>query len=246
MPSKVDEVLNEARVPAYLQIAAAISERIGEGVHGPGSRLPSESQFCAEFGVSAMTLRKALGVLAEQGLVYAEKGRGTFVRSLALGDTVFRLEELGSLWRDDSADIALLEAATTKADTKIAQMLKVEPGTRVTFLRRLIKNRGIPTMYHVEYIVFDARRPLVESQLQLTTLHGVLEAARGGGFALGRVILRAQRVDETAAPVLDMVEGTPVLCLEHVFEDHAQRPVSWGWFVMRADMFQLTAQLGPG
>lgn len=62
------------RVTAYQRIAATIAERIADGAYAPGSKLPPEPQFSAEFGVSLMTLRRALGLLTEQGLVYTEKG----------------------------------------------------------------------------------------------------------------------------------------------------------------------------
>jgi GntR family transcriptional regulator len=242
---RLDSESKQPKVAAYLQIVSTIADRIASGAYPAGSKLPSESQFSAEFEVSAMTLRKALAILADQGLVCAEKGRGTFVRSIALSDTVFRLEQLDGAWLDDTPEIKLLAASTTKASARVAEKLGVAPGTRVVLLRRLIMKDGTAAMYHVEYVVFDARQPLVESQLQLTTLHGVLQAASGQGFPRGRVTLRAQGLDDEAAGVLKVPPGTPALCLEHVFEDAAQRPVSWGWFLMRADLFELTAQLGP-
>ena len=46
----------------------------------PGAQLPSESQLMAEYDVSRVTARRALGVLVTDGLVVAEHGRGRFVR----------------------------------------------------------------------------------------------------------------------------------------------------------------------
>jgi GntR family transcriptional regulator len=228
-----------------MHVSATISARIAEGVYPAGSKLPSESQFCAEFGVSPMTLRKGLALLIDQGIVATEKGRGTFVRSIALADTVFRLEQLNSAWKGDEAEVTLLEAATVKADGQVAEKLNIPLGHRVVYLRRLVEQLGIPLMYQLEYVVFDARRPLVESQLQLTTLDGVLEAARGRGFPRGRVTLKAVCLDESAASILRVPTGSPALCLEHIFEDRDHQPMSWGWFLMHSELFQLTAQLGP-
>jgi len=98
------------KAPAYARIAAIVRNRIVDGTYPPGSKLPPETQFCAEFGVSAMTLRKALSVLTDQGLVFAERGRGTYVRSLALTDTVFKLEQWGSDWFSSTTEIRLLGA----------------------------------------------------------------------------------------------------------------------------------------
>lgn len=233
------------KAPAYAKIATTVRKRIVDGTYPPGSKLPPETQFCAEFGVSPMTLRKALSVLADQGLVFAERGRGTYVRSLALTDTVFKLEQWGSDWFNSStAEIRLLGASTAKADCQVAEMLSVKPGDRVVFLRRLIVKNGIPGMYHEEYLLSDVRQPLIESQLQLTSLQGVLDAARGRGFPHGRVRLRALCLDDEAARLLEVAPGSAALRLEHIFENSERRPISWGWFLMRADLFQLTGELG--
>jgi GntR family transcriptional regulator len=239
-----EEASMQTRAPAYAKIAALVRARIIDGTYPPGSKLPPEIQFCTEFGVSAMTLRKALSVLAEQGLVFAEKGRGTYIRSIALTDTVFKLEQLGTDWLSSSAEIRLLGASTAKASDQVAEMLSITPGDRVVYLRRLILKNGTPGMYHVEYLVSDVRQPLIESQLQLTSLQGVLDAARGKGFPYGRVKLRAECLDEEAATILQVAPGSAALCLEHIFANSDHRPMSWGWFLMRADLFQLTGQLG--
>lgn len=231
--------------PAYLRIADTISERIASGVYGPGCQLPSESQFCSEFGVSPMTLRRALAILVDQGFLWTEQGKGTFVRSLDLSDSVFRLEDLDGGWLDEATEVRLLAASTTKADERVAAKLSVTVGERVVYLRRLVLKNERPAMYHVEYVIFDARQPLIESQLQLTSPHGVLEAARGQGFPRGIVTMRALNLSAEAARVLEEPVGAPALCLEHVFQDIARRPVSWGWFLLRASMFQLRARLGP-
>ncbi|NLO27620.1 MAG: GntR family transcriptional regulator [Actinobacteria bacterium] len=244
-PRKAGASAPRAAMPAYARVAALIRQRIVDGIYEPGSKLPPERQFCVEFGVSAMTLRKALATLTHQGLVHAEKGRGTYIRSIALVDTVFRLGQLGTDWLNDSVEIRLLAASTAKAGPDVAQTLAVSPGDRVVYLKRLILKDEVPGMYHVEYLVSDVRQPIVESQLQLTSLQGVLDPARGRGFPYGRVKLRAACLDDEAARVLQAAPGSPALCLEHVFENNDRRPMSWGWFLMRGDLFQLTGRLGP-
>lgn len=192
-----------------------------------------------------MTLRRALAILVDQGFLWTEQGKGTFVRSLDLSDSVFRLEDLDGGWLDEATEVRLLAASTTKADERVAAKLSVTVGERVVYLRRLVLKNERPAMYHVEYVIFDARQPLIESQLQLTSPHGVLEAARGQGFPRGIVTMRALNLSAEAARVLEEPVGAPALCLEHVFQDIARRPVSWGWFLLRASMFQLRARLGP-
>jgi DNA-binding GntR family transcriptional regulator len=235
----------EPESPAYLHIATTLADRITSGVYAAGSRLPSGSALCREFGVSPMTVRRALTILENQGLASGERGRGTFARSLDLSDSMFRLDSLTGEWLDESAEIRLLSASMTRADEKVAAMLCVTPGDRVIYLRRLVSYDGNPAMYHTEYITYDPRRPFVESQLQLTSLHAFLDSGRAQRFPRGELTLTAVNLDAESAEVLRQSEGALALCLEHVFQASDRTPVSWGWFLLRAELFRLRARLGP-
>ncbi len=63
----------------YYQVQHTITQRISRGEYPPGSQLPSESELSRELGVSRVTVREALRVLAEEGLLVKAQGRGTFV-----------------------------------------------------------------------------------------------------------------------------------------------------------------------
>lgn len=76
------EIDYEAAQPPYRQIAAWLRGRIESGEFGPGRRLPAERQIMEELGVTATTARRALRVLAEEGLVVTTPGRGTHVARL--------------------------------------------------------------------------------------------------------------------------------------------------------------------
>src|SRR5262245_28774227 len=75
---RADELL---RSPprAYEAIAHELLIQILGGHLGPGTRLPSERQLAARFGVSRPTVREALGALEARGLVVTRIGSGTFV-----------------------------------------------------------------------------------------------------------------------------------------------------------------------
>jgi DNA-binding GntR family transcriptional regulator len=235
----------EPESPAYLRIANTLTDRINSGVYEAGSRLPSGSELCREFGVSPMTVRRALTILDNQGLVHGEKGRGVFARSLDLSDSTFRLDSLSGEWLDESADIRLLSASMERADERVAAMLSLSPGDRVIYLRRLVLYDDNPAMYHREYITYDPRRPFVESQLQLTSLHAFLDSGRAQRFPRGELTLTAVKLDADSASVLGQPEGALALSLEHVFQAGDRTPVSWGWFLLRAELFRLRAHLGP-
>src|SRR5919107_4151953 len=65
--------------PKYLRVLDALTDAIHSGELEPGQRLPAESALCAQLSVSLGTVQKALGKLAESGLVVRSRRTGTFV-----------------------------------------------------------------------------------------------------------------------------------------------------------------------
>lgn len=234
-----------SRGPAYLLIADAISDRIASGAYRAGDQLPTEARLREEFGVSPMTVRRAVNILLDRGLVSTTQGKGTFVRPLDLTEAVFRLEEVTGGWlADSSVDVTLLEASIRPADAAVAEVLGLPSGTPTVFLRRLLSREGAPFAYQLEHVVYDEHRPLVEGQLKITSLDGLLRAAGGERLPRGWLRITAVGLDGEAAAMLQEPAGAPALRLEHVFQDFDGRPVSWGWFLCRADQFQLTTRIG--
>lgn len=66
-------------VPPSRQIAAALKGRIASGEYAPGAMLPSIVALAAEFEVTTNTVRKALRILKDEGLIVTVTGYGTFV-----------------------------------------------------------------------------------------------------------------------------------------------------------------------
>ena len=77
----------EGPVPPYRQIAAILRDRIADGSIPPGRRIPSLVALEAEFEVARDTLRKAVQVLKDEGLVHTVTGMGIYVREPNQSDT---------------------------------------------------------------------------------------------------------------------------------------------------------------
>jgi GntR family transcriptional regulator len=137
-----------------------------------------------------------------------------------------------------------LEATIFSADQHVAEKLEISPGERAIHIRRLILEKDIPAMYHREYLVYDPRRPLVEAQLQITSLEGLLQGESSEGLRRGNLTIEAVNLKEEDAKVLQMPTGSAGFCLEHIFYDFNDHLVSWGWFICRADRFKLTTRIG--
>jgi GntR family transcriptional regulator len=232
--------------PAYAQLVRILSDEIARGQYLPGDQLPSESQLCARFDVSGMTVRRAMNIMVDRGIVTAAQGKGVFVRGLDMREAAFRLREgheAGALGAE--GQVRLLQAAIQTADERVARKLAIAPDAKVVYLRRLVHGAAGPIMYHREYLIYDPRRPVVEAELQITSLEGLFRGQAGQGLRRGDLTMEAVVLNREEAEVLGMPEGFAALCLEHIFYDFDNRPVAWGWFICRADRYNLVAHIGP-
>jgi GntR family transcriptional regulator len=67
------------KTPIYKQIANLLRDGIENGEYAPGGPIPSETWLMQEYGVARLTARKAVRVLADEGLVEVVQGRGAYV-----------------------------------------------------------------------------------------------------------------------------------------------------------------------
>ena len=68
----------------YERIANDMKEKIESGVYKPNDQLPFEAEMCESYGVSRITVKKAMDLLVNEGLVVKRRGAGTFVKNITL------------------------------------------------------------------------------------------------------------------------------------------------------------------
>jgi GntR family transcriptional regulator len=249
LPSLADELTTsidrDSHEPAYAQLVRILTSQVAAGVFRPGDRLPSEAQLCERYGVSPMTVRRVVNILVDQGIVTAERGRGTFVRALELSTATFNLESLRELFRGGGqSSVKLLEARITQASERTARKLAIDPGQRTVFIRRLIYQNQDPVLLHREHVIYDPTRPTVEAEMEVTALHGLLSGGAGSDLKHGDLTIDATTLTSDEAALLRSRAGAPAFRLEHVFYDFGHRPVSWGWFICPGERLHLRATVG--
>lgn len=244
MDARRDAIDRKSYTPAYAQLAEILRHQISSGEFRPGDQLPSESQLCQKYNVSPMTVRRVINILADQGIVLTIQGRGTFVKPLELETASFSLHEFQSLFEDvEHTKVKLLEARIHTATERIARKLAVEPGRRIIFIRRLIFREGEPLLYHREHLIYDPTRPIVEAEMEVTSLYGLF-AGRGTELKWGELSLEATLLTEEEARILHSEFQRPAFRLEHIFYDFTNHPISWGWFIFDGNRLRFTTTVG--
>jgi DNA-binding GntR family transcriptional regulator len=231
--------------PVYAQLVRLLLNQVAQGVLLPGDRLPSEAQLCRRYHVSPMTVRRAINILADQGVVTAEQGRGTFVRAVELGSASFRLQQLQDLFDDkEHTTVRLLEARIVPADERVALRLQLATGERTIFIRRLILAGSQPAFYHMGHLVYDPARPVVEAEMGVTSLQGLIGGTGETVLKRGELSVEAALLTDEEASLLLASPPMAGFRIEHVFFDFDDRPISWGWFVCRSDRLRFASSVG--
>ncbi len=241
-PESIDRDSDE---PVYAQLVRIIRRQVADGVLRPGDQLPSEAQLCRRYGVSPMTVRRVVNILSDQGIVVGEQGRGTFIRPVELGDASFQLQRLQDLvGGDQPASVRLLQATIVGADRKTAEKLGCVPGQRLIYMRRLIEADAGPVCYHVEYLVYDPARPVVEAEIATTSLQGLFGGPGQPLIKHGELSIEAVLLSDDEARLLQAPPPAAGLRIEHLFFAYDERPMSWGWFLCRGDRLRFGSRVG--
>lgn len=140
----------------YKKIATELKARINSDDYAVGDMLPSEKALAAELQVSVMTLRKALALLEEEKLIARRHGSGTCIvrKSNYHGGELegfnYQMQVVGvTNYRNKVIEFTLLDAPPA-----IAQQLKIQPGEKVYYVRRLRLIDEVPILVENSYIPF--------------------------------------------------------------------------------------------
>ncbi len=227
------------------EVRRILAEQIGSGQLRPGQCLGAERALAAEFGVSRATLRQALAVLEEAGLVRRVPGRGggTFVAKGKIERGLTRIVGVPALLRSQGvvAGTWVLSARLAPADDVTAQALRARPGDLVVDLVRIRFADGSP--FSLERAKLPAKRfpgllelPLGGSVYELMEKHFGTRLAE----ATERIEVVLASPDEAA--ILDVEPGAPLMAITRTAADADGEPIEFSRDLFRADRTRIVVR----
>lgn len=90
---------HDAPEQLYIQVKESLEQSIENGTYEQGQKLPSEKELCERFGVSRITVRKALELLEAKNLIYTVHGKGTFVKAKIIDEHLSKIHSFGDTLR---------------------------------------------------------------------------------------------------------------------------------------------------
>ncbi|MCR9125745.1 MAG: phosphonate metabolism transcriptional regulator PhnF [Rhodobacteraceae bacterium] len=223
-----------ARTALWTAIARSLTGDIAEGRFATGDRLPTEAQLAAKYGVNRHTVRRALGALAEQGLVRSRRGAGVFVTARPTDYPIGRRVRFHQNIRagGQSPTKTLLSLLTRAADPREARALDLPEGAPVHVYDGLSLADAQPVA--VFQSVFPAERlpGLPDALRDNTSVTHALAACGVADYTRVSTRITAKDANATLALHLRICEGAPILRTVGINADADGRPVEYGrtWF----------------
>jgi GntR family transcriptional regulator len=224
-------------VPLYSQLAENLEAAIRSGRLSSGSHLDNEIELARQLRVSRPTVRRAIAVLANRGLVIRRHGIGTLVVPVQ----VRRPVRLSSLYDDlveaeQAPTTRLLAYEVVPAPAEIAAGLQLPQASRVLHFERLRLAAGKPVALMRNFLPLAVGELVSEDNLKSTGLYRLLR--RGGvQLRLASQAIGACNAQAREARLLKVTKGAALLTMRRISYDDAGRPVEYGSHVYPAERY---------
>ncbi len=232
-------------MPLYIQIAEGLLGQIEAGQLVPGSRLPSERELSETLGVNRMTLRQALSVLENQGLVERRQGNGTYIAKPKIERETSQLipfsKDMQQHGYIPSGKIIMLEQHL--ADVSVAKPLQIAISTPVYYIHRLRLINNEPVMLEKFTLPVHQFPHFEQYNLETRSLYEVMEAEYNIVVSRAEQSFEAVTVTEQEAKWLNIKPNTPLIMERRLGFDQNDRPVEYAKDVYRGDRFKFVTKI---
>ena len=235
-------LIKNVQAPLYAQLADLIRSDITKGKLKKGDMLATEKELGESYGVSRITVRGALSILAEEGLIYRKKGRGTIVKQDKLIRQAPGLLGIHEEIRG-SGSVPKTKLVAFKIEdnplTEIKHSLNLQDKERAVKIERVIyaDNEILgTTIAHIPLRIWD-KMGINFKRLGNQSLYRLLGQS---GFNLyeAEETIEVIRADRKTAKQLDVSRGFPLFYLKRTVYTKEGMPIECGLNIFRADKYK--------
>jgi len=231
----------------YYQVQHTITQRISRGEYPPGSQLPSESELSRELGVSRVTVREALRVLAQDGLLVKAQGRGTFVAENA---QVIQAPRTVTGYLEDLYDqlervsVKQIEIARIPITDELRSILMLSDEEKEAV--RIKRTRYVddePYAFTINALPLEIGQHLNEENLKASPLVRILEEDLKIQITHAHETISAAAADTEIANALGISFLAPAMHVRRVLYTTEDRPLQMVDSYYRGDKFRYSVNL---
>ncbi|MBY8855961.1 GntR family transcriptional regulator [Nocardia sp. CA2R105] len=206
--------------------------------------LPSEGELAAEFAVSRNTVRDALALLKDEGLIERAPKVGTHIAQRKYEHGLDALRGLKETLRGHGEvrnDVRVITWVTPPP--AVARRLDLNPGEQAVYIERLRYLGDLPLSLDLTYLAPDIGAEVITRELETNDVFALIEEIGGGALGSADLVLEAITADPHSAAALQMPEGGALLLLERLTRLDDGRPVDLEYIRLRGDRITMRGSL---
>ncbi|MEQ8707706.1 MAG: GntR family transcriptional regulator [Rhodospirillales bacterium] len=231
---------DQLRTPLYHQVYLILRDKIVSGVFTDGALIPSEAELSRMYGVSRITVRRAVEDLASEGLVRRRRGAGTNVtyepgRDVISVDVKNILSGLFEIGKETT--VRLLEYGVDLPPADVKRALRLGDGEKVQRTVRVRSTLGNPFSFIVAYVPYEIAVKFDRARLETDSLVDLLEST-GRKLTHASQNISAGLADPIIARTLGVDVGSALITANRVMYDENNQPVEFVRARYRPDRFQ--------
>jgi len=227
------------QISLYVQLKVAIRDMVLTQLE-PGDKIPTEYELSNHYNVSRITVRQAIATLVSEGLLYRERGRGTFVAPRKVQEDLNVLksfeEEMEEKGFKTSAKV--LDYEEIPVNEMLKNKLHVHDGDKIFKIKRLIYVNKSPVTYQVSYIPQKICPDLFHKDLT-QTLFKIIEKEYNYEIKGCIDTIECIKADQRRAVLLRGTKGDPILFVERLIYADTKVPVIFSRTFYKSDQVKL-------
>jgi GntR family transcriptional regulator len=235
---------DETRTPYYYRVAETLKKRIESKRYMSNELIPSEKNLEKEFGVSNITIRKALDLLVKDGLLVRKRGVGTQVIPKEGDRLAIKLTGNFRDWYESASgkypklEVDVLGIAIERCPEPIRELLSLEENSMIWKMRRIRKFRGEPISYYINYGRPEIFGKLTKKKLfQNHSFVDVFQKYCDVQISKIEQLVEAIAADMDIASILDVQFGTSLFFVKNMYFTELPSPVEVTHVYYRGDRY---------
>ena len=238
--------VRETAIPYYVQVAETLRRRILTGEYPEGELIPPGQELENEFRVSNITIRKALELLTQDGILQRKRGVGTVVPRLERDVVTFELG--GSFHRLVSSleklplEMEVLEIAVVSCPERVRRMMGSDPEKKIWRMKKIRRHHGIPICYYVHYSDGLLCQNLTKERAEKDNFVRVFQEITKLKLVSMEQRLEAAVADLDLSNMLQLRFGAPLLFVENCYFVTGHKAVILTQIYYRGDKCAYTAR----
>lgn len=228
--------------PLYIDLKNKLQDQILMGELGPGVLLPTEMQLCDTYGVSRITVRRALDELAKIELIDRVQGKGSIVRDGKIGQSQNEIRGFSKSlkYQGHQAGGTLLEKELVNGKENLFSLFELQENSPQQFwrFRRLRYLNQKPAVIMNVYVKKELGDRMLEYDLDSISFYYLYSTILNRQLVDSRALITAVTASRDVANVLGTYEGAPLIWFQGITYTKGRIPIEVNFSLFLGEMFQ--------